>query len=127
MAMTVDRRQFLKGLTVGGALAATGATPEAEALQRAAKPRSPDALGLLYDSTLCIGCRACVAACKQANGTPDDVSRDRTGTTVAAETIDDLSKWPLNSIEIYQHGSSVRKDQEENGFAYIKAAVPALR
>ena len=120
--MTVDRRQFLKGLTAGGALAAaaTGAAPEANALQRAAKPRSPEALGLLYDSTLCIGCRACVAACKEANATPDDVSRGRTGITVAAETVDDLSGWPLNSIEIYQHGSSVRKDREENGFAYIK-------
>ena len=121
--MTVNRRQFLKVVTTGGALAATatGAAPEVKALQRAVKPRLPEALGLLYDSTLCIGCRACVAACKQANATPADISRDQTdGGTGTGDTAKDLSGWPLNSIEIYQHGSSVRKDHEENGFAYIK-------
>jgi Fe-S-cluster-containing dehydrogenase component len=29
----------------------------------------PDALGLLYDTTRCIGCKACVVACRQANDT----------------------------------------------------------
>jgi Fe-S-cluster-containing dehydrogenase component len=33
---------------------------------------SQDARGLLYDSTRCIGCRACVTKCKEANGNPSD-------------------------------------------------------
>jgi Fe-S-cluster-containing dehydrogenase component len=28
---------------------------------------APDAVGLLYDTTLCIGCKACVVACREAN------------------------------------------------------------
>ncbi len=28
---------------------------------------------MLYDSTLCIGCKACVAACKAANDMPPDI------------------------------------------------------
>ena len=32
----------------------------------------PDALGLLYDATLCIGCKTCVVACQDANGLPRD-------------------------------------------------------
>jgi Fe-S-cluster-containing dehydrogenase component len=31
----------------------------------------PDgAVGLLFDGTLCIGCRACMSACKEANDLP---------------------------------------------------------
>ena len=31
-----------------------------------------DAVGLLYDTTKCIGCKACVAACREANGLEPD-------------------------------------------------------
>ena len=98
--MTVNRRQFLKVVTTGAALAATatGAAAEVKAFQRAVKPRMPEALvGLLYNSTLCIGCRACVAACKQANATSADISRDQTdGGTGTGDTAKDLTGWPLN-------------------------------
>jgi Fe-S-cluster-containing dehydrogenase component len=33
-----------------------------------------DAVGLLYDATKCIGCKACVAACREANGLEPDTS-----------------------------------------------------
>jgi Fe-S-cluster-containing dehydrogenase component len=33
-----------------------------------------DAVGLLYDTTKCIGCKACVAACRDANGLEPDTS-----------------------------------------------------
>ena len=40
----------------------------------AREPRAPgaDDLGMLFDATLCIGCRACQSACKVANGLPPD-------------------------------------------------------
>ena len=34
-----------------------------------------DARGILTDTTLCIGCEACVAACKEVNGLGKDVPR----------------------------------------------------
>jgi formate dehydrogenase iron-sulfur subunit len=38
-------------------------------------------VGLLFDSTQCIGCEACVAACKEANGQPPDVDTRTTAYT----------------------------------------------
>ena len=63
--MAISRRTALKGLLTGGMLTAGAGTARA-----ALPPKQPDpeAVGLLYDSTLCIGCRACVAACRDANG-----------------------------------------------------------
>jgi Fe-S-cluster-containing dehydrogenase component len=63
--MTISRRTALKGLLTGGVLAAGAGDARA-----ALPPKRPDpaAVGLLYDSTLCVGCRACVAACRDANG-----------------------------------------------------------
>lgn len=60
----ISRRTALKGLLTAGAVAATGGTAQA-----ALPPKrpDPDAVGLLYDSTLCVGCRACVTACREAN------------------------------------------------------------
>jgi formate dehydrogenase beta subunit len=66
--MGISRRSALKGLLVGGA-AAAGATPAKAAV--AARPPD-DAVGLLYDATRCIGCKACVAACNEANGLEPD-------------------------------------------------------
>jgi Fe-S-cluster-containing dehydrogenase component len=68
--MTVTRRTVLKTLAATGTVgaAASVATP-AEAAHEAVK-LAPDAMGLLYDSTLCIGCQTCTVACQRANGMP---------------------------------------------------------
>lgn len=64
--MSVDRRTVLKGLAAGGA--AAGAGFSLPAYGRVPKAVPPDAVGLLYDTSLCIGCKACVVACREANG-----------------------------------------------------------
>jgi Fe-S-cluster-containing dehydrogenase component len=68
--MTISRRNTLKVLGAGAALAA--ARPAAA---RVAKASKADDVGMLYDSTRCIGCRACVTRCKDANGLPPDAVR----------------------------------------------------
>ncbi len=68
--MSMDRRALLKGIAVAGAGAAVSATPT-EATERPQAP--PDAVGMLYDATRCIGCRACVTACKTANDLPGNL------------------------------------------------------
>ncbi len=68
--MTCDRRTLLKGIASAGAAAAAGSVSTAEAAEG---PRAPDdAVGMLYDATLCIGCKACVVACKEANDMPPE-------------------------------------------------------
>lgn len=61
--MTLDRRRALQ--VMGGAAAATVAGTPALARERKQPPR--DAAALLYDATRCVGCRACVVACREAN------------------------------------------------------------
>jgi Fe-S-cluster-containing dehydrogenase component len=66
----MDRRSLLKGLAVAGAGAAAGSTTAAAS---EAPQAPPDAVGMLYDATRCIGCRACVTACKIANDLPGNL------------------------------------------------------
>jgi Fe-S-cluster-containing dehydrogenase component len=91
----IDRRTALKILAAGGAAAAAAPAAARE------KPTYPDAVGLLYDSTLCIGCRACVTWCKKANDLPDD-ERQVNGAPYNAPV--DLSATTKNIIRLATDG-----------------------
>lgn len=68
--MSADRRSFLKGVLGAGAAAAASAVPAVASQTPVEAPA--DAVGLLYDTTLCIGCKTCVVACREANDLPPD-------------------------------------------------------
>lgn len=62
--MNTSRRRFLKAAAVGaGAMALAPAV----AYSKEAASFGPNEVGMLYDSTLCVGCKACVYACRKAN------------------------------------------------------------
>lgn len=63
--MSINRRTLLKSLATAGA---TVAAAPVTALAREPKRRPDDAVGLLYDATKCIGCKACMAACRENAG-----------------------------------------------------------
>jgi formate dehydrogenase beta subunit len=91
--MGISRRAALQGMLVGGA-AAAGAVSSSEA----AAVRPPDdAVGLLYDTTLCIGCKACVSACREAN----DLEADPTGLGPNYHAPVDLSERAKTVIKLY--------------------------
>ena len=73
--MDVNRRDVIKALFGGSAVAAiatSGMPSAARASETDTIPPLPDAVGLMYDATKCIGCRACMPACQNENGlTPD--------------------------------------------------------
>lgn len=70
--MTLSRRDVLKSIGTGAAVAAAGATT-VKASSR--NPQAPaDAIAMLYDATVCIGCKACVSACTTANGLIPDTT-----------------------------------------------------
>lgn len=127
--MALNRRDFLKLATVDGAVGAAAAggtmlaadTASAQLLQRPPRPMPEEAVGLLYDSTLCIGCRACQVACKRANGMPIDIPETYEAWNGGTwDTPTDLSGDTLTVIQVYQDGTMEVKDRETDGFAFIK-------
>jgi len=118
--MDINRRNFLKAAT--GSALTTVVAGEAQALQREPKTMPSKAVGILYDSTLCIGCKACVAACKQANDQPPDKIEEHhkewnIGTWDSAI---DISGKTLNIIKAYTNGTMAQKDREIDGYAFMK-------
>ncbi|MGH9141959.1 MAG: hydrogenase 2 operon protein HybA [Thermoanaerobaculia bacterium] len=93
--MNTDRRGFFKGI----AAAATLTVVPSAAAARAKKVPPSDAVGLLYDTTKCIGCKACVVACKEANGMPADTDGYGHGLYDAP---DSLNQYTKNIIQLYQ-------------------------
>jgi Fe-S-cluster-containing dehydrogenase component len=59
---------------------ASAALPDRARARERVEPE-PEAVGMLYDSTRCVGCGGCVAACKEANGLPWDAPRELTSST----------------------------------------------
>ncbi len=98
--MTVDRRTLLKGMAAAGAAAALGSAmePATEARERRVPP--PDAMGMLYDATLCIGCKTCMVACQDANGLP----RDTRSSDGLYDAPDDLNSKCKNIIKLFKDG-----------------------
>ncbi len=115
--MSITRRSFLARILGSGAAVASAATagaPVAEA--RGNKTLPPKAVGLLYDSTLCTGCKACVVGCKIANGKPLSTPME----TAYLDDTKELNPDALNVIQMYVNGTPSAKDREENGFAFFK-------
>lgn len=86
--MKITRRGFLEVAAIGAGAAAAGpARASADAPEGAT-----DSPGVLVDTTLCVGCRACEAACAEANGNPPppegaDVFAKRRETSETAFTV----------------------------------------
>ena len=122
--MSIDRRAFLTrsfgGAAAAGASLATG-DAQALTLARPDHVASPQAVGILYDSTLCVGCKACVAACKAANGAPAVVPATLAGWNQGEwDSAEDLDGRTLNVIKAYVNGTREVKDREIDGFAFVK-------
>ena len=96
--MSIKRRDFLRTAAGSGLLLAAGTAP---AWGASAEPElPPKAVGILYDSNLCIGCQACMTACKQAN----DMPAEHSGVNDMWDNPLDLSAKTLNIIKMYSQG-----------------------
>jgi Fe-S-cluster-containing dehydrogenase component len=65
--MSINRRDFLKLTAASGLLLASDVKPGQAAT---GKELPPQAVGFLYDATLCIGCKSCMFNCKKYNTMP---------------------------------------------------------
>jgi len=113
--MGISRRDFLKVSAGGGLLLASALSPW-PAQAREPRARLPEAVGILYDATVCIGCKACMAACKEYNNLPPDLS---TPDSIWDNPVD-LSAKTYNIVKLYQNGTGQVKDREIDGYSFIR-------
>ena len=103
--MDPTRRNALKSLAVAGASACACGTVSA----REPKIAPAEAVGMLYDTTRCIGCKTCVVACKQANELPPDTHNPETAHMGAGlyDAPTDLNAVTKNVIKLYKDGDTI--------------------
>lgn len=95
----------------------------------------PEAVGLLYDATLCINCQSCVSACKYVNQmAPDLVPQPLTRSVKGrrgqqktdADAIDvwvvndDLSSKTLSVVQRHDWGNGKSKNNPIDGHSFLK-------
>jgi len=98
--MAISRRGLLKRAVAAGATTALAG----EALARERVVPGADAVGMLFDSTRCVGCRACQTACKAANQLPPDKVTQNGGVYDAP---DDLNSSTKNIIKAVDAGGRI--------------------
>ena len=91
--MNVSRRELFRTIGTASAVAVAGSATASET-----RHAPEDALGLLYDTTVCIGCKACVAACTTANGLEPDTEMSGGIWQMPA----DLNPQTKNIIQLYR-------------------------
>jgi len=113
--MNVDRRDFFKIFSAGVVTASTAKN----ALARESKQLPKDAVGILYDATVCIGCKACEVGCKTRNNkTAEHNTEQQFGVNHTWDSSADLSVNTLNKIKVYK-GKSADNLSE---FSFTKSA-----
>ena len=111
--MEITRRDALRKLATGTASVAAAGVISAATLAEPAQAEEaplvpPLAVGMLYDTTRCIGCQSCVVACAEANKLPPDTRLDNIHLASA-----DLSSFTINIIKLYRPAGG-------NVFSYVK-------
>ncbi len=124
--MAMNRRDFLKVAAGGGLLLASDIKP---ALATMPTQLPAEAVGMLYDATLCIGCKSCMVNCKTYNSVPGGALYLK-GRDVPYESNNyeqgiwdapvDLSSRTVNIIKVNKSGTAVNKDSTENGYSFVK-------
>jgi len=94
--MATDRRSLLKGFAAAAATMTVVSTP---AMARDRKQAPSDAVGLLYDATKCIGCKGCVAKCKEVNDLKADTRAD-----AKYDAPEGLNEYAKNVIQLARYG-----------------------
>ena len=109
---SLDRRAFVTSFGGLAGAALVGGNAEAFTLARPTRQVPPEAVGLLYDSTLCIGCKMCVGACRTAHKLPD--------VPLKPGEPEELNGHTINVIKKYAYGTGKTKDSATDGYAFMK-------
>jgi len=96
----MNRRDFLKALGIG--LISIGVRP---ILGRAENEEFTEFMGILVDTTRCIGCRACEAACAESHGLPvldiNDTSVFKTPRKPSTQQLTVVNRFETEKGEVF--------------------------
>ncbi len=101
--MSLDRRNFFKTLGIAGLTLVTGKSKGSPS----AEENNIEFMGMLYDSTRCLGCRACEIACADAHNLPEP--KDELVTGVKRKT-SELQRTVINKYNTSK-GEALVKNQ----------------
>lgn len=111
--MSLSRRSFLKLVGAGaGGLAAANSRPVIAASATTDASGQPS---MLYDTTLCVGCRACQTACRTWNETKVERDPQR-----LYDAPDDLSADTWTVIQLYVDPKNPTPQQDRSNWSFIK-------
>src|SRR5512133_2235988 len=105
--MSISRRELLKGAAVAGASLAVAGSAEA---REKVEPEA-SAVGMLFDATRCVGCRACQSACKKANKLPTDEVEANGGVYDAPRDLNSSTKNIIKAVPAEGGGQVYVKQQ----------------
>jgi len=108
--MELTRRAALKSLGAGAVgVAATSLVSIQAVAEESSEGKAPKhAVGLLYDTTRCVGCQSCVAACNEVNNLEGDLRADR-----IHHSAQDLNSFAKNIIKLY-------RPTDGSGYSFVK-------
>jgi len=95
--VAITRRDLITNIAKAGVPAAVAVSVGTQPARAEELPIPTAAVGLLYDASLCIGCKACVAACSEANNTAPDTRGDG-----LHQAPTDLNVFTRNIIKLYK-------------------------
>ena len=98
--MGIGRRDFFKVISAGAVTAATSGS----VIAREKKKLVPNAVGILYDATLCIGCKTCEYGCKEYKNMPIEQSSSVDDLNVPK--IWDNAEAANDYVELYHDGTN---------------------
>jgi len=122
----MNRRDFLRMTAGAGLLAVSKAAP---GLAEMSGRLPPEAVGILYDATLCIGCKSCMVNCKRVNSMPggslyhegsEGIPYEHRTPLRIYDAPEDLSARTLNIIKVSKRGTGEHKDRPEDGYSFVK-------
>lgn len=101
--MEIDRRSFLKlsAASIAGAAVLVSPTP-ALASSGNESQANTNGKGMLVDTTKCVGCRACVVACKQWNHNPSSPVDDEPKTHNDTPLLDSKTFTNIRATDVQQ-------------------------
>lgn len=105
-----SRRQFLKIVGAGGAALLAGRS----ACASEGHHINNETIGMLYDATKCVGCKACMSACKRVNGDYGSLSYEQAKFDKDAlwDAPEDLSGNTRTLIKLFK--------ESEHEWSYVK-------